>query len=413
MSPTLLSGALVGLAISSVALGAPHLAIKRNAGSQVVTPCTSPFAPWNYVGCYNDQIHDPSTLPFDTFGPFDNMTVELCISSCKGNGYRYAGLEYYGSCYCGGAIQGPPADPSQCNAPCTGNASEICGGANTLSIWEDPTFPPVNPSTISDYVSLGCYTEASNNNRALIFQQNITSLTMSTEICLSSCKAMGMPYAGTEYSGECYCGTFLNPGSVPTTSDQCNMPCNGNPSETCGGSRILNLYYASDLVSSQPCGYVPPTGPTSEFTPTPIFGCLQQWQATNIVNAFLYLLANPTASNFNATANALLASDFTDTSDSINQLAGLPVRSPSFIPCSMISTIRLPAFHHLTRSAIHRKDPSLSPAKQPSSPDRALSPLSTSRPWISSAAATRLAGAGSPSAVRATTTRRSRALTSS
>jgi hypothetical protein len=262
MSPILLSGALVGLAISSVALGAPHLTIKRNAGSQVVTPCTSPFTPWNYVGCYNDQIHDPSTLPFDTFGPFGNMTVELCISSCKGNGYRYAGLEYYGSCFCGDAIQGPRADPSQCNAPCTGNTSETCGGANTLSIWEDPTFPPVNPSTIRDYVSLGCYTEASNNNRALIFQQNITSSTMTTEICLSSCKAMGMPYAGTEYAGQCFCGTFLNPGSVPTTSDQCNMPCNGNPSETCGGSRILNLYYASDLVSSQPCGYTPPSPST-------------------------------------------------------------------------------------------------------------------------------------------------------
>ena len=269
MSPTLLSGALVGLAISSVALGAPHLAIKRNAGSQVVTPCTSPFAPWTYVGCYDDQIHDPSTLPFDTFGPFNNMTVELCISSCKGNGYRYAGLEYYGSCYCGNAIQGPPANPSQCNTPCTGNTSETCGGANTLSIWEDPTFPSVNPSTISDYVSLGCYTEASNNNRALIFQQNITSSTMTTEICLSSCKAMGMPYAGTEYSGECYCGTFLNPGSVPTSSGQCNMQCYGNPSETCGGSRILNVYYASDLASTEPCGYVPPpcTGSTWGYAP--------------------------------------------------------------------------------------------------------------------------------------------------
>jgi hypothetical protein len=257
MSPSLLAGAWVGLALSSVALGAPRLATKRNAGSQVVTPCTSPFTPWTYVGCYDDSVHNPSTLPFDTFGPFNNMTVELCISSCKGNGYRYAGLEYYGSCFCGDAIQGTLDDPSLCDTPCTGNTSETCGGANALSVWEDPTFPPVNPSTTSDYVSLGCYTEASDNNRALIFQQNVDSSTLTTEICLSACKAMGMPYAGTEYSGECYCGTFLNPGSVPTTSDQCNMPCNGDPSEICGGSRILNLYYASDLVSTQPCGYVP------------------------------------------------------------------------------------------------------------------------------------------------------------
>lgn len=67
----------------------------------------------------------------------------------------------------------------------------------------------------------------------------------------------------------------------------------------------------------------------SAFTPTPIEGCLLPWQATNIVNAFLYLLANPKASNFNATAKSLFSKDFTDTSDSINQLAGIPVRSRS------------------------------------------------------------------------------------
>lgn len=73
----------------------------------------------------------------------------------------------------------------------------------------------------------------------------------------------------------------------------------------------------------------------SAFTPTPINGCLQPWQATNIVNAFVYLLENPTAANFNATADALLSKHFTDTSDSINQLAGIPVRSCPFIPYSI------------------------------------------------------------------------------
>jgi len=58
----------------------------------------------------------------------------------------------------------------------------------------------------------------------------------------------------------------------------------------------------------------------SEFTATPIVFCLLPAQATNIVNAFNYLLANPTAANFNTTATALLSSDWTDTSDSINQL---------------------------------------------------------------------------------------------
>lgn len=257
MSPNLLLRVLAGLALFSAASGAPHLRA-RNAGSQVVTPCTSPFAPWNYVGCFMD-LGNPSTLPFDTPGTsFNNMTVEFCIASCKGNGYRYAGLEYYGQCFCGDSINGQAASPSDCNAACTGNSSETCGGTSRISVWQDPTFPPANPSTIDDYVSLGCYTEASNNNRALIIEPALDPSTMTTEICLAACKNLGYPYAGTEYSQECYCGTFLNPGSVPTTSGQCNMPCNGNTSETCGGPRLLNLYYANDLVSTQPCGYVPP-----------------------------------------------------------------------------------------------------------------------------------------------------------
>lgn len=67
------------------------------------------------------------------------------------------------------------------------------------------------------------------------------------------------------------------------------------------------------------------TSTKSQFTPTPVIGCLLPFQATNIVNAFNYLLANPKAANFKATANALFADNFVDTSDSINQLAGNPV----------------------------------------------------------------------------------------
>jgi len=68
----------------------------------------------------------------------------------------------------------------------------------------------------------------------------------------------------------------------------------------------------------------------SAFFPTPIIGCMLPFQAQAIVTAFNYLLANPQAPNFNSTANALLADDFTDTSDSINQLAGIPEGSVTF-----------------------------------------------------------------------------------
>lgn len=63
--------------------------------------------------------------------------------------------------------------------------------------------------------------------------------------------------------------------------------------------------------------------------PTPARSCLNGPEATDIINAFASLLTGPQASTFNVTANALLASDFTDTSDSIDYLAGFPVARPT------------------------------------------------------------------------------------
>jgi hypothetical protein len=90
----------------------------------------------------------------------------------------------------------------------------------------------------------------------------------------------------------------------------------------------------------------------SAFTPTPIDGCLKSRQADDIVNAFLYLLANPKATNFNATADALLSRSYTDTSDSINQLAGIPVRSYPLINYSIFLFWMYPALLQLTLVAI-------------------------------------------------------------
>jgi hypothetical protein len=58
--------------------------------------------------------------------------------------------------------------------------------------------------------------------------------------------------------------------------------------------------------------------------------CLDENAASYLVNSFADLLTN-TGANFNtALANAILADDFTDTSDSINFLAGIPEGSVTF-----------------------------------------------------------------------------------
>ena len=68
------------------------------------------------------------------------------------------------------------------------------------------------------------------------------------------------------------------------------------------------------------------TSSTSSSTPTPTPLCLDSTSAAYLTNGYGSLLSAYT----NATANAILASTFTDTSDSINWLAGIPLGGYTF-----------------------------------------------------------------------------------
>jgi len=69
------------------------LLLARNNPPQ--PPCVYPYTDFVYSGCYVDSVGSRA-LPFQTELEFNTATVEGCTSYCKGNGYRYAGLEYYG-----------------------------------------------------------------------------------------------------------------------------------------------------------------------------------------------------------------------------------------------------------------------------------------------------------------------------
>ncbi|MCJ1459416.1 hypothetical protein MMC28_009794 [Mycoblastus sanguinarius] len=194
---------IITLLVTSTVL-APLVNATRLKRNPVATepPCSVPFTPFLYAGCYTDPS-SPRALPFSPAGlDTQNMTVEICVAECKGNGYRYAGLEYYGECFCGDSIAGASTTESACTYPCTGNKSETCGGSDILSVYMDPTFPPTDDSTISDYSPEGCYTEGT-NGRAVVYRQNqLSSSNLTTELCLETCKSQNYPLAATEYSGD-------------------------------------------------------------------------------------------------------------------------------------------------------------------------------------------------------------------
>lgn len=96
---------------------------------------------------------------------------------------------------------------------------------------------------------------------------NILFFSVTNERCTTACAAAGYPLAGTEYSGECFCGQVFSNGGAQV-QDGCNMVCNGNSTEICGGSNRLSLW--SKIGSgSNPTSSIPVTStpkPTSTGT---------------------------------------------------------------------------------------------------------------------------------------------------
>ena len=95
---------------------------------------------YKYVGCATDG--STRTLS-GAYEANNNMTVEGCVEFCKASGYTYAGLEYASQCFCGNDM--PAADApvygqtGNCVMPCAGNSTQICGGPNALSLYQECT----------------------------------------------------------------------------------------------------------------------------------------------------------------------------------------------------------------------------------------------------------------------------------
>ncbi|KAI0148850.1 WSC domain-containing protein [Xylariaceae sp. FL1272] len=93
---------------------------------------------WKYVACAKDPAGQSRTL--DGFSlDQTNMTIEYCIETCSNQNYKYAGVEYKTQCFCGNDIAEDrmPTNGTigDCSLPCSGDATQLCGGAALVSIY--------------------------------------------------------------------------------------------------------------------------------------------------------------------------------------------------------------------------------------------------------------------------------------
>jgi WSC domain len=133
--------------------GDPPATTTQSSGAATSTaPSTATGLPagWAYYGCWVDNVNG-RIMPM--INDLPTQTIEGCIATCIDNGNYVAGLEYSTQCFCGDAIYSGgtlASSDSQCNMACGGNAAEICGAGNRMSVYSNQTlqvFAPAVPQT--------------------------------------------------------------------------------------------------------------------------------------------------------------------------------------------------------------------------------------------------------------------------
>jgi iron transport multicopper oxidase len=117
-----------------------------------------------------------------------------------------------------------------------------------LTVYKSQSSPPTQPVTVGNSTGvqyLGCYSEATNSRALTDKQYAVPAANVTVEACMKACA--NYRYWGVEYGSQCFCGNSIHngsslvQGSTPSLTG-CNMVCQGNSTEYCGGPNRLNMY---------------------------------------------------------------------------------------------------------------------------------------------------------------------------
>ena len=77
-------------------------------------------------------------LPIHAYSDTERNTPKLCTEVCSLKGYKFAGVKWGKECWCGN--DEPPrtsyTSSGQCNKPCTGDKTLMCGAGDTLNLYK-------------------------------------------------------------------------------------------------------------------------------------------------------------------------------------------------------------------------------------------------------------------------------------
>lgn len=85
---------------------------------------------------------------------------------------------------------------------------------------------------------------------------------MTVSQCLNGCSELGYKHAGLKSGNQCMCGDVFN-GGIKLPYSQCQTPCTGNSTQTCGGDNRIELFNTTAATvtpatqrAARPVGYL-------------------------------------------------------------------------------------------------------------------------------------------------------------
>ncbi|KAJ5151122.1 uncharacterized protein N7482_010374 [Penicillium canariense] len=106
-------------------------------------------------------------------------------------------------------------------------------------------------TTLTGWSYTGCYSDNESTrvlNGVRFADLGIGKVTSTG--CVEYCNNAGFSIAGTEYAGQCFCGDKME-GSSILAADHCNMKCEGDSTQVCGGALALSVYEKTQQEASR------------------------------------------------------------------------------------------------------------------------------------------------------------------
>ncbi|OCF41274.1 hypothetical protein I317_04932 [Kwoniella heveanensis CBS 569] len=211
---------------------------------------SSVYHPAGWQGCYQD-LSGRVGLTNNSWTS-TAATPQMCIDGCSELGYKYAGVENGKQCFCGNVPQTTTRLPvSQCNTPCAGNSTGVCGGPSAMDLYTTTNAKVTVQSKAATKPEgyLGCFLDAG-SNIAFPNYYSYNFAQMTVEVCKQSCLELGYSYAGVENGNQCRCGNTAPQTAQYVQSLTCTKNCTGNAAQTCGAGGYLEAYALSNATLS-------------------------------------------------------------------------------------------------------------------------------------------------------------------